>query len=35
MDLILIIIILVLLFGAVSAIGGGDMGAASVSAVFC
>ena len=35
MDLILIILILILLFGAGSAITGGDMAAGSVSVVFC
>ncbi len=35
MDLILIILILVLLFGGGFGIPGGDMVAASVSAVFC
>jgi hypothetical protein len=35
MDLILIIIVLLLIFGAVLAIPGGDMAAGSGSAVFC
>jgi hypothetical protein len=35
MDLILIILVLLLLFGAVSAIPVGDMAAALVSVVFC